>query len=508
MTLIAPTDLIFLGEVPNDKTGDDVRTALGKANGMAVILDGGKLDKADVGRAGGAASLDGAGQVPLAQIPVNLIQYNLLLQNLAEIVAVAGGIEAVISAFDNLPAIIDAPTQAAAAQESAEEAQGYALATAADRTQTGQDAASTSADRAATTADAAATSADRLQTGLDRVATGEDRTQTGQDKAATAADRVQTGLDRTQTGQDRAAAAQSALTAATVDAGAAMEANRQANGQITAFTNPNMWPDPLFRNLQFMTYTPTGTGGGVVSYLMNRGRPAMQILNATGKTVSTPAMLISDLNLVAGQPASFGMYLDSKNNATQANCVLNIEEQDLSGAVLGTTTVSSPNGTVVSGATPVFTAPQPLAIDGLVLNTSTDKVRMYWTVTGNTTVILSRPIICRGTRCDFKASVQGHAQRTVASPNLTRSLDDYNKFISGQTGVGTGAIVKKAYPSPRTPTSRSSSTTPLPVISTAPFQVTRSPLAYGSKACRSVVLFRSSSSSSLWPTRSSSIVLT
>lgn len=48
-------------------------------------------------------------------------------------------------------------------------------------------------------ADAIATAADRVQTGLDRVAVAADRVQTGLDRVATAADRVQTGLDRTST---------------------------------------------------------------------------------------------------------------------------------------------------------------------------------------------------------------------------------------------------------------------------------------------------------------------
>ena len=44
-------------------------------------------------------------------------------------------------------------------------------------------------------ADAIATAADRVQTGLDVIATAADRVQTGLDRIATAADRVQTGLD-------------------------------------------------------------------------------------------------------------------------------------------------------------------------------------------------------------------------------------------------------------------------------------------------------------------------
>ena len=55
------------------------------------------------------------------------------------------------------------------------------------------------ADRAAIEAAAAAAAADALATAADRV-------QTGLDAVATAADRVQTGLDRLATGQDAAAA--------------------------------------------------------------------------------------------------------------------------------------------------------------------------------------------------------------------------------------------------------------------------------------------------------------
>ena len=82
-----------------------------------------------------------------------------------------------------------------------------AVATAADRVQTGLDRLATGQDAAAADADATATAADRVQTGLDRTATAADRVQTGLDKVATAADRVQTGLDRTATGLDAVATA-------------------------------------------------------------------------------------------------------------------------------------------------------------------------------------------------------------------------------------------------------------------------------------------------------------
>jgi hypothetical protein len=52
-------------------------------------------------------------------------------------------------------------------------------------------------------ADAIATAADRVQTGLDVIATSADRVQTGLDVIQTGADRVQTGLDVVQTGADR-----------------------------------------------------------------------------------------------------------------------------------------------------------------------------------------------------------------------------------------------------------------------------------------------------------------
>lgn len=86
-----------------------------------------------------------------------------------------------------------------AAQGFADDSQGNAEATAADRVQTGL-------DRDATEADAIATAADRVQTGLDRTATGADVVLTGLDRDATAVDAVQTALDRVQTGLDAAAA--------------------------------------------------------------------------------------------------------------------------------------------------------------------------------------------------------------------------------------------------------------------------------------------------------------
>jgi hypothetical protein len=89
------------------------------------------------------------------------------------------------------------------AQLAATNADADAIATAADRVQTGLDVIATAADRVQTGLDVIQTGADRVQTGLDVVQTGADRVQTGLDVIATAADRVQTGLDVIQTGADR-----------------------------------------------------------------------------------------------------------------------------------------------------------------------------------------------------------------------------------------------------------------------------------------------------------------
>lgn len=92
-----------------------------------------------------------------------------------------------------------------------------AIATAADRVQTGLDVVATAADRAQTGLDATATASDLLATNADTVTTAADRAQTSLDAAATAADRVQTGLDA-------AAAALSEANAATAAAAAAVNA--------------------------------------------------------------------------------------------------------------------------------------------------------------------------------------------------------------------------------------------------------------------------------------------
>jgi hypothetical protein len=89
------------------------------------------------------------------------------------------------------------------AQLAASNADADAIATAADRVQTGLDVIATFADRVQTGLDVIQTGADRVQTGLDVVQTGADRVQTGLDVIATAADRVQTGLDAVQTSADR-----------------------------------------------------------------------------------------------------------------------------------------------------------------------------------------------------------------------------------------------------------------------------------------------------------------
>jgi uncharacterized phage infection (PIP) family protein YhgE len=95
-----------------------------------------------------------------------------------------------------------------------DEAEAAAIATAADRVQTGLDADATAADRVQTGLDADATAADRVQTGLDRLATGEDRAATGADAVATAADRIATGADATATAADRVATGQDAVATA------------------------------------------------------------------------------------------------------------------------------------------------------------------------------------------------------------------------------------------------------------------------------------------------------
>jgi len=130
------------------------------------------------------------------------------------------GLDAAAAAADRVQTGLDAADAKAftrSAETARDEAQGAAraaaddaLATAADRVQTGLDATATGADRVQTGLDVSATAADRVQTGLDRTATGADRTataadrlQTGLDATATAADRVQTGLDATATAADR-----------------------------------------------------------------------------------------------------------------------------------------------------------------------------------------------------------------------------------------------------------------------------------------------------------------
>ena len=97
--------------------------------------------------------------------------------------------------------LADAEDARDAAASSATDAANDALATAADRVQTGLDKT--------------ATAADRLQTGLDKTATAADRVQTGLDAEATAADRVQTGLDRTEAAASETAAEAAAETATT-----------------------------------------------------------------------------------------------------------------------------------------------------------------------------------------------------------------------------------------------------------------------------------------------------
>lgn len=104
--------------------------------------------------------------------------------------------------------LADAEDARDAAASSATDAANDALATAADRVQTGLDKTATAADRLQTGLDKTATAADRVQTGLDADATAAD-------VIATAADRVQTGLDRTEAAASETAAEAAAETATT-----------------------------------------------------------------------------------------------------------------------------------------------------------------------------------------------------------------------------------------------------------------------------------------------------
>ena len=121
------------------------------------------------------------------------------------------------------------------------DASSAAIATAADRVQTGLDAAATAADRVQTGLGAAATAADRVQTGLDaaataadRVQTGLDRTQTGEDRVATAADRVQTGLDVAATLDYKEASEVAAADAAEFVTEASTQANNAKTSALAA----------------------------------------------------------------------------------------------------------------------------------------------------------------------------------------------------------------------------------------------------------------------------------
>jgi len=103
-----------------------------------------------------------------------------------------------------------------------------AVATAADRVQTGLDVISTAADVVSTAADvvqtgldAVATAADRVQTGLDVIATAADAAQTALDVIATAADVVSTGTDAATATAQAGNAATSAGNAATSESNAA-----------------------------------------------------------------------------------------------------------------------------------------------------------------------------------------------------------------------------------------------------------------------------------------------
>ena len=119
-----------------------------------------------------------------------------------------------------------ATTQAGIATTKAQEAD--ASATAADIS-----ASNALSSEQATNADAIATAADRVQTGLDAIATGADRVQTGLDVIATAADRVQTGLDAQATAADRIQTGLDASTA-TAQAGIATAAAQSIESNILA----------------------------------------------------------------------------------------------------------------------------------------------------------------------------------------------------------------------------------------------------------------------------------
>ena len=90
-------------------------------------------------------------------------------------------------------------------------------------------AIATAADRVQTGLDAAATAADRIQTGLDR-------TQTGEDRIATAADRVQTGLDAAAASASASTAAISEINAANSASASATSANNSAGSAVQAAT--------------------------------------------------------------------------------------------------------------------------------------------------------------------------------------------------------------------------------------------------------------------------------
>jgi len=112
------------------------------------------------------------------------------------------------------------------------DASNAAIATAADRVQTGLDAAATAADRIQT-------GLDRTQTGEDRVATAADRVQTGEDRIATAADRVQTSLDAAAASASAAAAAINEINAANSASASATSANNSAGSAVQASTQAN-----------------------------------------------------------------------------------------------------------------------------------------------------------------------------------------------------------------------------------------------------------------------------
>lgn len=325
-------------------------------------------------------------------------------------------------------AVVDAQASADAAEIAKDQAVTAAGTAQANATQTTADVATTTANKNLTAADVTSTHADVVLTHADVVLTHADVVTTGNN--VTAAQTAKTAAETAATNS-----ANSATSAALVDQGGTLEVARSTLGSTNVFTTPNQWPDPNLLNTTLITNSGTGTYARVI----NRNRPAIQITGGTTKVVQA-ILTLEQLRMTAGKAASFGVFLDSKSTALNTNFTLNIEEQDVSGAVLLTTTQNSPTGIIVTG-TPAFSSPQPVLVEGLVLNAATVKIRFYFTVAGTTTVIVSRFLAKSGTRADYSPQISGHAHRLVASPNLFRNMKDTAKFLSGTSGVGTDTFV-------------------------------------------------------------------